>query len=111
MTKSRRSPINRKTEGAFTRADARKFRARWQLVNDAEQAELRATPMEQKLVQLAALMASADAMGWTGDASIRGSRGPRAMESPAGYLGWLMKSHSRAAPRSVLRALLASKLL
>ena len=41
------------------------FRDRWRRVNAAEIEELRRTPMETKLRQLAALMASCDAMGWT----------------------------------------------
>jgi len=49
----------------LTQAQARKFRARWKLVNAAEQNELQSTSLDQKLRQLAALMASADAMGWT----------------------------------------------
>ena len=57
--------IKRKTQKPMTRAEARKFRARWKLVNAAEQRELQLTSLEQKLCQLAALMASADAMGWT----------------------------------------------
>lgn len=41
-----------------------RFLARWRLVNDAEIAELRATPIETKLRQLSALMASVTALGW-----------------------------------------------
>ena len=35
------------------------------MVNAAEQAELRATPLDRKLQQLAALMASVQSLGWT----------------------------------------------
>ena len=36
-------------------------------MNDAEQEELRNTPVEVKFRQLASLMASAQALGWTED--------------------------------------------
>lgn len=49
----------------MTPAEARESRSRWELVNAAELEELRSTPAEQKLRQLAALMASADQMGWS----------------------------------------------
>jgi len=45
--------------GRISPEQAAAFRDRWQAVNAAERAELRAMPMEQKLRQLAALMASA----------------------------------------------------
>jgi hypothetical protein len=48
-----------------TRADAQAFAARWKLVNRHEERELRRTSSLQKLRQLAALMASAEEMGWT----------------------------------------------
>ena len=48
-----------------SRAEAEAYRARWQLVNQAEIEELRNTPLEVKLRQLAALMASVNQMGWT----------------------------------------------
>lgn len=35
------------------------------MVNAAERAELRATPLDGKLRQLAALMASVQSLGWT----------------------------------------------
>jgi hypothetical protein len=35
------------------------------MVNTAERAELRTTPLDRKLRQLAALMASVQALGWT----------------------------------------------
>jgi hypothetical protein len=49
----------------MTRAEARAFRIRWELVNAAERAELQATPLDRKLHQLAALMASVEPFGWT----------------------------------------------
>ena len=49
----------------MTRAEAQAFRTRWELVNAAERAELQATPLERKLHQLAALMASVEPLGWT----------------------------------------------
>jgi hypothetical protein len=47
-----------------TRAEIQAFAARWQLVNRAEECELRQTSATQKLRQLAALMASAGDFGW-----------------------------------------------
>jgi hypothetical protein len=44
----------------ITAEEARAWRERWRLVNEAEIEELRATPVEQKFRQLAVLMASAD---------------------------------------------------
>lgn len=49
----------------ITRAEARAYRARWQAVNAAERSELRAASAEDKLRQLAALMASVEQMGWS----------------------------------------------
>jgi hypothetical protein len=65
MDKHRRASKKGRIQKSLTRAEAREFRARWELVNAVEQAELRSTPLDQKLRQLAALMASAEAMGWT----------------------------------------------
>lgn len=48
----------------MTSEEARAFAARWALVAEAEEEELRATPLERKFAQLAALMASARALGW-----------------------------------------------
>jgi len=48
----------------LTRGEAAAFKARWALVNAAEIAELRSTPMEVKLRQLASLMASVEQLGW-----------------------------------------------
>jgi hypothetical protein len=50
---------------ALTQKEARAFRTRWAMVNAAEQAELRATPLDHKLRQLAALMTSVSSLGWT----------------------------------------------
>jgi len=51
----------------MNRSEALAFRDRWKAVNDAEREELRNTPVEVKFRQLAALMASAQALGWTED--------------------------------------------
>lgn len=50
---------------ALSRKEAQAFRRRWEMVNAAERAELRATPLDDKLRQLAALMASVQSLGWT----------------------------------------------
>ena len=44
----------------ITREEARAFRKRWEAVNAAKREELRRMSMEDKLRQLAALMASRD---------------------------------------------------
>lgn len=49
----------------ITKAEARAFRERWEAINAAEQEELRTTSVAHKLRQLAALMASAEGLGWT----------------------------------------------
>jgi hypothetical protein len=49
----------------ITREEARAFRRRWEAVNAAEREELRAMSMEDKLRQLAALMASRELFSWT----------------------------------------------
>jgi hypothetical protein len=41
------------------------FARRWHRVAAAERAELRRTPLDAKLAQLARLMESAKALGWT----------------------------------------------
>ncbi|PIW85861.1 MAG: hypothetical protein COZ95_02285 [Nitrospirae bacterium CG_4_8_14_3_um_filter_50_41] len=48
----------------ITKSEARAFKARWTSVNLAEKRELRTTSFEQKAKQLAALMESAEGMGW-----------------------------------------------
>jgi hypothetical protein len=60
----------------LTKAEARAYKARWRKVNEAEIEELRQTPMDVKLCQAAAMMASVAALGWTeglsdGDAEVR----------------------------------------
>ena len=49
----------------ITSAEAEVFRKRWRAVNAAEREELRNAPVMDKLLQLAALMASVGPMGWT----------------------------------------------
>lgn len=49
----------------ITNAEAKAFRDRWEAVNAAEREELLKTPIRHKLLQLAALMATAEKMGWT----------------------------------------------
>jgi hypothetical protein len=48
---------------AVTPEEARAYFKRWELVRDIEARELRRTPMETKLQQLAALMASRQVFG------------------------------------------------
>ena len=48
---------------AITPEEARAYFRRWELVRDVEARELRRTPMETKLQQLAALMASRHVFG------------------------------------------------
>ena len=52
-------------KSTLSREDAQAFRARWDMVNAAEQAELRTTSLSQKLHQLAALMGSVQSLGWS----------------------------------------------
>jgi hypothetical protein len=47
----------------ITPEEARAYFRRWELVRDVEARELRRTPMETKLQQLAALMASRQVFG------------------------------------------------
>jgi hypothetical protein len=65
MNKPRQARKKAGMQTPLTRTEARQFLARWELVNTAEQMELQSTSFDQKLRQLAALMASADAIGWT----------------------------------------------
>lgn len=51
----------------ITADEARAFRDRWRLVNEREIAEMRATPPAEKFRQLANLVESAKALGWTRD--------------------------------------------
>lgn len=48
----------------MTRVEAQAWKARWELVNEAEREELRNTSAELKLRQLAVLMASVKTFGW-----------------------------------------------
>ena len=49
---------------SMTKVEAQAWKRRWEAVNAAEIEELRRTPFEVKLRQLASLMASVDGMGW-----------------------------------------------
>jgi len=51
--------------GRLTRGEAQAFKRRWEAVNAAEREELAATPVAHKFHQLAALMTSAEKLGWT----------------------------------------------
>jgi hypothetical protein len=60
----------------MSKKEGKAFLRRWRLVNAREIKELRETPLDIKLCQLAALMASAKQMGWTdalreGEAEVR----------------------------------------
>ena len=60
----------------LTKAEARAFRRRWQLVNAREEEELRSTPMEVKWQQFNTLLGWAHQFGWTealgeGEAEVR----------------------------------------
>jgi hypothetical protein len=49
----------------LTKAQAQAFQKRWEILDAAEREELASTPMALKFRQLAALMASAQKLGWT----------------------------------------------
>jgi len=49
---------------SLTKEQAISFKRRWELVRAREISELRATPIELKLRQLASLMASVRELGW-----------------------------------------------
>ncbi len=53
-----------KNSTTMSRAEGEAFKARWAMVATAERDELRATSMDRKLRQLAALMASVATLGW-----------------------------------------------
>ena len=60
----------------LTKAEARAFRERWQLVNEREAQELRSTPLDVKLQQFNTLLGWAHAFGWAealaeGEAEVR----------------------------------------
>ncbi len=48
----------------LTKKEVTEFQARWRLVNDAINEEIRATPIEEKLRRLGIMVASAYALGW-----------------------------------------------
>jgi putative transcriptional regulator len=48
------------------RGEAQAFKRRWEAVNAAEREELASTPVAHKFRQVAALLASAGQLGWTG---------------------------------------------
>ena len=48
----------------ISKAEAQAWMRRWRLVNEAEIDELRATPIETKFRQLAAMMAMAEGLDW-----------------------------------------------
>lgn len=52
--------------GPLTRGEAQAYRRRWEAVNAAEREELASTPLGDKFRQVAALLASAGKLGWTG---------------------------------------------
>ena len=49
----------------MSRAEAKLFKERWKLVNETINEEIRDTPVEMKLQQLAILFAFGQTMGWT----------------------------------------------
>jgi hypothetical protein len=49
----------------MTKSEVMAFRTRWKMVKDAEEEELRFTPMNKKFDQLAILMISAKKLGWS----------------------------------------------
>lgn len=51
----------------MTKAQAREYANRWKLVNEAEIAELAATPIEVVLQQLDSLRSAIDPLGWRED--------------------------------------------
>ena len=57
----------------MTKAEARAWMDRWKIVNDFEREELRRTPIETKVRQLAAMMAMALRLDWhtSTDAELR----------------------------------------
>jgi hypothetical protein len=49
----------------MTKEEARAWRDRWKLVNEAEKHELRETSMDHKLRQVVVMMSAARELGWT----------------------------------------------
>jgi putative transcriptional regulator len=60
------SAVEKAPAGHLARSAALDFQRRWQRVNDVEMEELGLTPVAHKFRQLAALLTSAAALGWTG---------------------------------------------
>lgn len=52
--------------GGISKREAQAFKRRWAAVNAAEREELASTPLTDKLHQVAALLASARKLRWTG---------------------------------------------
>jgi transcriptional regulator with XRE-family HTH domain len=51
--------------GRLTKGEAQAYKRRWEAVNAAEREELASTPVAHKFRQVAALLASAQKLGWT----------------------------------------------
>ena len=51
-------------KNTITKSEAKAFRTRWEIVNDAEIEELRKTSVSEKFSQLVALMSSVEKIGW-----------------------------------------------
>jgi len=49
----------------ISRGEAQAFKQRWEAVNAAERGEVTTTPLADKLHQVAALLTSAQTLGWT----------------------------------------------
>jgi hypothetical protein len=64
-------------ETKMDKAEIRAWMDRWELVEEAHREELRTTPMETKLRQLAVMMHTARTLGWktTTEADLRRIRG------------------------------------
>ena len=60
----------------MTKEEARQFKVRWQLVNQAVAEDVRRTPPSVKLQQLAVMYEAGQALGWT-DALKEGEEGVR----------------------------------
>ena len=53
----------------ISREEAQAFKRRWEAVNAAERGELATTPLADKFHQVAALLTSAQKLGWTEDSA------------------------------------------
>jgi hypothetical protein len=60
----------------ISKRDAQRFRERWEVLREVERRELREMSPEEKLRQMAALMASASQLGWS-DTLAEGEAGVR----------------------------------